>query len=98
MSEFQIVAVVVFVVALLVTYSGALSNYLGRLLRAVSGTVSQSVGGVLSADAARQRVQDMVLVAELRNRLANVGCTTGVDACTALLKAIIDHPEHADSV
>lgn len=98
MSQFQIVAVVIFVVMVLVAYGSVLSNYVIQLLRAAGGAVSQSVDGVLSVDVSRQRVNDMVLVAELRNRLAEVGCTTGVDACTLLLKAIIEHPDHADGV
>jgi hypothetical protein len=34
----------------------------------------------------------MIVVADLRDRLDEVGCAPGVDACTLLLRAMIDHP------
>lgn len=44
----------------------------------------------VSTPAATNCVNDMITVAEMRDRLRAIGCTEGVDACTYLLKVLVE--------
>ena len=43
-----------------------------------------------SAAASTNCVNDMIIVADMRDRLRAIGCTEGVDACTYLLKVLVE--------
>ena len=94
MTHFQLVAVSLFAASLVLANSQKILSIVRsggaavfRVFRLPSVVAEQS--NVLGP---QERVRDLVTVSELRDRLTAVGCTTGVDACTALLKAIVDHP------
>lgn len=82
-TPFQLAMLGLFVVALLVNYWAQLRQLLGRLVPARTNTppVKQT---------AAYTVQDLVTVAELRDRLARVGCNEGVEACKMLLRVMIE--------
>lgn len=79
MTSFQLLAGVVFFGALVVVYFSQIKAWLSKLRPAVvTQTANQSM------------VADMVTVAELRDRLAKLGCKDGVDACTVLLRVMVE--------
>jgi hypothetical protein len=80
MTTFQLVAAGVFVVLLAVAYRKELLALLSR--RTVSSQ-EQSIALTI--------VNDLVSVTELRDKLAAENCPEGVDACTALLRVIVEH-------
>lgn len=90
MTSFQVIASVVFVLLLGVVYSR-------EVLAALRGLVARAGGLVVvpetksGAYTPKQRVSDLVTVAELRDRLAAANCQTGVEACTLLLRSMVDH-------
>lgn len=91
MTNFQIIAVGVFVLLLLAAYGRELLAVLSRGASAVRGVFSVT-GKKPSPLGPKERVRDLVTIAELRDRLAEVNCQTGVEACTLLLRAMVDHP------
>lgn len=93
MTQFQLIAVSVFLVALVLANLKTLRTYAAKGVSFVLGHLpsfpTASGSPVLGP---RERVRDLVTVSELRDRLAEVGCHTGVEACTLLLRSIVDHP------
>lgn len=85
MTPFQIVASVVFVAVVAAAYFGKpLRGVFGRLLAGSSAPVVQPSIAVML-------VRDIVSVTELRDKLAAEGCQDGVDACTNVLRVIVEH-------
>jgi hypothetical protein len=86
MTTFQLVAAGVFVTLLLVVYRKELLAFVRGRLKA---------GGSADADVqpsiAVTIVNDLISVTELRDKLAAENCPEGVDACTALLRVIVEH-------
>lgn len=93
MTQFQLVALSLFAVAVLLANGKTVYTALAKVVAAVGQRVvsfgSASPSTVLGP---RERVNDLVVVSELRDRLAQVGCVHGVEACTSVLRAIVDHP------
>lgn len=92
MTQFQMVALGLFGVAVVVAYGREVLSRVKSAVTSAGKVVVSSVDAVTSVDAAKQRVNDLVTVTELRDRLAAVNCTNGVEACTLLLRAMIDYP------
>ena len=88
MTHFQLVAAGVFVVLFLVAYSNnivaALASLFGRV--AAGGAKSDAPPSI-----AVTIVNDLIAVTKLRDKLAAEDCPEGVDACTALLRVIVEH-------
>lgn len=79
MTTFQMLSALVFVVALVGAYLPQIKTWLSKLRPTViAKTSNQTI------------VADMVTVAELRDRLAKLGCKDGVDACTVLLRVMVE--------
>jgi hypothetical protein len=86
MTTFQLVAAGVFVSLLLVAYRKELVALVSRV---VSGRPSYAANTQPSI--AITIVNDLISVTELRDKLAAENCPEGVDACTALLRVIVEH-------
>lgn len=89
MTTFQLAAAGVFVVLVVLAYYK-------DLLRLVCRTASTGSAPVQPADAAEPSialtiVNDLVSVTELRDKLSAEGCADGVEACTNLLRVIVEH-------
>jgi hypothetical protein len=91
MTTFQILASVVFTALVVAAY--------GKELLALVRKAAPNVGGpVVEKSIAVTIVDDLVSVTELRDKLAAEGCEQGVEACTALLRVIVEHIPPAKNV
>lgn len=91
MTPFQLVSAGLFVALLLVAYRKEL---LSRL-RVVSTTAA---GSGVKESIAVPLVNDILAVTQLRDKLAAEGCKEGVDACTALLRVIVEYEQPSKGV
>jgi len=92
MTTFQLVSAAAFVVLLLVAYRKEL---LARLrVAAVPGAAGSSVKESIAVPL----VNDILAVTQLRDKLAAEGCKEGVDACTALLRVIVEYEQPSKGV
>lgn len=82
MTTFQSVCLGVFVALLAVAYR-----------KELLALVSSRLGGVKSSERsiALTIVGDLISVTELRDKLAAENCPEGVEACTNLLRVIVEH-------
>ena len=85
MTGFQVISALVFLVALVAAYLPQIKQYLVKLRPAVGIPPAPPAPAVN-----KQMVSDMVTVAELRDRLIKLGCKEGADACTALLRVMVE--------
>lgn len=91
MTTFQLVCAGVFVALLLVAYRKELLARLRKTAGHVSGpTMQESIAVPL--------VDDILAVTKLRDKLAAEGCKDGVDACTALLRVIVEYEQPSKGV
>ena len=92
MTTFQLVCASVFCVLLLVAYRKELLAKLKFVRANVPGlpAVQDSIAVPL--------VNDILAVTKLRDKLAAEGCKTGVDACTALLRVIVEYEQPSKGV
>lgn len=88
MTPFQLLAVALFAVALLAAYGKDIIEKARALLKRVPTVVPAPVkpGPAHS----QELVSDLVTVSELRDRLAAQGCKDGADACTLLLRILVE--------
>jgi phosphomannomutase len=91
MSIFQIVLTCLFVASLLLVYGKNLSQLAQKLLTVASTPAVQP-------SIAISLVDDIKAVTQLRDRLAAEGCADGVEACTVLLRVIVEYQEPAKGV
>ena len=90
MNTFQLVLAGLFLVALAAAYRDSLLSLLKkRGVKAAAG-VQESIAVPL--------VDDILAVTKLRDRLSAEGCTAGVDACTALLRVIVEYEQPSKGV
>lgn len=82
MPAIQIGLVVAFLVSLLVAYRAQISAAFNKVAR---------VGKGGQASIAVELVDDILAVTQLRDKLAAEGYQEGVDACTVLLRVIVEH-------
>ena len=93
MTPFQVVSAVLFVVLVVVAFRKEL---LARL-KAVRPTIATTVSGVQESIAV-PLVEDIMAVTKLRDKLAAEGCKEGVEACTALLRVIVEYEQPSKGV
>lgn len=88
MTSFQIAALAFFGLVLGVTYR----TQLLELLRTVRKTVPvpAPAPAPVPSQPALNLVSDLLTINDLRERLDQVGCQEGVDACTILLRVMIE--------
>ena len=94
MTQFQVICAVVFALAALAVYRSALANGVRGLLRAAK----PSTAPVVQPSIAVNLVNDIVSVTNLRDRLTAEGCQEGAEACTALLRVIVEFKEPSKGV
>jgi hypothetical protein len=83
MTQFQTLMLVLFVVAAVVAFRKELVNAVQKLLGKNSGlNVKSSIAATI--------VNDLLSVTELRDKLAAEDCPEGVEACTNLLRVIVE--------
>lgn len=85
MDVFQIVLACLFAVGLLLIYG----NELLRCLRGLAAKLPRPWRR--SPSIAISLIGDIRAVTQLRDRLAAEGCLAGAEACTALLRVIVEH-------
>ena len=102
MTQFQLVCAAVFVVGALLVYRHALVACLRGLF---GGGGSSPVVSPRNAEApvaqpsiAVSLVNDILSVTQLRDRLAAEECPEGVEACTVLLRVIVEYQSPSKGV
>jgi hypothetical protein len=94
MTQFQVICGVVFGLSALVVYRSVLVNGVRGLLH---GATPSNVP-VVQPSIAVNLVNDIVSVTNLRDRLTAEGCQEGAEACTALLRVIVEFKEPSKGV
>lgn len=89
MTAFQLVALGLFVGLAVVAYRSELLKLFGRAV-----SVRQATADV-KPSIARTIVNDLLSVTELRDKLAAEDCAEGVEACTNLLRVIVEQTKPA---
>lgn len=85
MTTFQLTTLGFFVGALLFNYGAQLKAFLASVK-----TAKPTATTVAVKPKAAYTVQDLTTVAELRDRLAAIGCDEGVEACKTLIRVMIE--------
>lgn len=88
MTMFQLGAAGVFAVLLLVVYR---KDILGFVCRTANAGKKETADEQAEPSIAVTIVNDLISVTELRDKLAAENCPEGVEACTALLRVIVEH-------
>jgi hypothetical protein len=94
MTQFQLICAALFTVAGLLVYRAQVS----ALVRSLVGSRAKSDAPVVQASIAVSLVNDIVAVTNLRDRLAAEECKEGVDACTVLLRVIVEFQQPSKGV
>ncbi len=88
MTPFQLFSAAAFAVLVVIAYRKEILARLKLarpLVTATTTTVHESIAVPL--------VDDIIAVTKLRDKLAGEGCKEGVDACTALLRVIVEYEQ-----
>jgi hypothetical protein len=85
MTTFQLISLLCFVGLLLAAFGADLL----RALRALGGRVAPAATPSIAVGL----VDELISVTELRDKLAAEGCREGVEACTTLLRVIVEHQQ-----
>ena len=88
MTTFQLVGLVVFFGLLAVVYRAQLVAFARSLFVKLPGGTDDFH---VDTSVALTIVDDIVAVTKLRDKLAAENCQEGVDACTQLLRVIVEH-------
>lgn len=97
MTSFQMVMLLVFAGLVLAAYGKDIFAFVrGALNKVQLPAVPTPVApwpkpSTPAAPQVKEIVDDLLMVASLRDRLAAEGCKEGADACSILLKIVIDH-------
>lgn len=89
MTTFQLLALGFLGVTLVAAYGKEILAALQKYAAARPAT-PRPTPAPAAAPAATNCVNDMIIVADMRDRLRAIGCTEGVDACTYLLKVLVE--------
>lgn len=85
MPNFQLIALVVSIVALAIAYRHDLLALVNKLIGKTGINVKPSIAVTL--------VNELISVTELRDKLAAESCQEGVEACTNLLRVIVEQSQ-----
>jgi len=85
MTTFQLVSVVLFLVVAAAAYRNELARLLAKLVARKANDAAP-----VKPSIALTIVGDLVSVTELRDKLASENCPEGVEACTNLLRVIVE--------
>jgi hypothetical protein len=94
MTTFQLVCLVLFLLALAAAYRDTLLRFLKR----AGAPVSKEHSPEVKPSIAVSLVNDILAVTELRDRLSAEGCKDGVEACTTLLRVIVEYDQPSKGV
>lgn len=90
MTQFQVLSLVLFSVI-------AVAAYRKELLAVVKKVFARAGGLDVKSSIAVTIVNDLLSVTELRDKLAAEDCPEGVDACTNLLRVIVEQTKPTKS-
>ena len=90
MTSFQIAALAFFGLVLGVTYRTQLLELLRTVRKTVPVPAPAPAPAPVPSQPALNLVSDLLTINDLRERLDHVGCQEGVDACTILLRVMIE--------
>lgn len=91
MTPFQLVCAAAFVVLAAIAYR---KEILAKLRNVSATTVAVTTDApTVKESIAVPLVDDIIAVTKLRDKLAAEGCKDGVDACTALLRVIVEYEQ-----
>jgi hypothetical protein len=93
MTPFQIVSAVLFSVLVVLAYRKEIAARL-KLVRPSLTPLRPAVQSSIAVPL----VEDIMAVTQLRDKLAAEGCKEGVDACTALLRVIVEYEQPSKGV
>lgn len=97
MTTFQLFGLVVFLALAAVAYRTQLVAWFKKL-RSKPATPTVDEEFHVDTSVALTIVPDIVAVTKLRDKLAAENCQEGVDACTQLLRVIVEHQTPAKGV
>jgi hypothetical protein len=95
MTTFQFVCSVIFLLVLAAAYKDQL---LALLTRARKAAPADANAPEVKPSIAVSLVNDILAVTELRDRLSAEGCKEGVEACTTLLRVIVEYDQPSKGV
>ena len=91
MTTFQLAAIGLFLVALVINYGRQIRNALQALVSRVKlSSPPAPIAPAPVQPSTAYTVNDLVTVTALRDRLAAIGCVEGVDACKMLIRIMIE--------
>jgi hypothetical protein len=96
MTTFQLLSAAVFAAVLLVAYRKELLAKLKGVN--TSSSVATSNAPTVHDSIAVPLVDDILAVTRLRDKLAAEDCKAGVEACTALLRVIVEYEQPSKGV
>lgn len=96
MTQFQLVCAGIFVLAAAVVYRAQLLACVKALFGA--SPASRSSVPEVQPSVAVALVKDILSVTQLRDKLAAEQCTDGVEACTVLLRVLVEYKEPSKGV
>lgn len=85
MTNFQLISLGVALGAVAVVYRNELASLVKRLIGKTGLNVKPSIAVTI--------VKELISVTELRDKLAAEGCPEGVQACTNLLRVIVEQSQ-----
>lgn len=94
MTTFQLIATGLFLVVAAAAYRKELLGLLGRVGRVAVKPSTPPVKPSIAITI----VNDLISVTELRDKLAAENCSEGVEACTNLLRVIVEQTKPATAV
>lgn len=97
MTQFQLICAGIFAAAVAVTYRAQLLACVRSLLGGTSARAESTVPEV-QPSVAVALVKDILSVTQLRDKLAAEQCTDGVEACTVLLRVLVEYKEPSKGV
>jgi len=90
MTAFQLASLVFFGLVVFSSYRAQIVAALKSVWKRTAGTPSGLPAKPESSPATIDLVRDLVTINDLRSRLEAAGCKEGVDACTVLLRVMIE--------
>lgn len=97
MTQFQLICAGIFALAVAATYRTQLLACV-RALVGATGPSAQSTVPEVQQSVAVALVKDILAVTQLRDKLAAEQCVDGVEACTVLLRVLVEYKEPSKGV
>jgi len=98
MTEFQLICAGLFAVAVFLVYRAQIGAIIRKLFGANVGVPAAATAPVVQPSIAVNLVNDIVAVTNLRDRLSAEDCKDGVEACTVLLRVIVEFQQPSKGV